>query len=45
VAVATTFDEGAFDDEGNYKNNSFSDMFAGIGTYLAPDHPLQKPGS
>ena len=43
VAVATTFGEGAFDDQGNYKYNSFSDIFAAIGTYLAPDHPLSKP--
>lgn len=43
VAVATTFGEGAFDDQGNYKHNSFSEMFAAIGTYLAPDHPLAKP--
>jgi hypothetical protein len=43
VAVATTFGEGAFDDQGNYKYNSFSDIFAAIGTYLAPDHPLPTP--
>jgi hypothetical protein len=43
VAVATTFGEGAFDDQGNYKYNSFSEIFAAIGTYLAPDHPLPTP--
>jgi CubicO group peptidase (beta-lactamase class C family) len=43
VAVATTFGAGAFDDQGNYKYNSFSDIFAAIGTYLAPDHPLPTP--
>jgi CubicO group peptidase (beta-lactamase class C family) len=45
VAVATTFDEGAFDDQGNYKYSSHADIFAAIGTYLAPDHPLPKPRS
>jgi CubicO group peptidase (beta-lactamase class C family) len=43
VAVATTFGEGAFDDEGNYKYSSHSDIFAAIGTYLAPDHPVPTP--
>jgi CubicO group peptidase (beta-lactamase class C family) len=43
VAVATTFGEGAFDDQGNYKYSSHSDIFAAIGTYLAPDHPLPRP--
>ena len=43
VAVATTFGEGAFDDQGNYKYSSHSDIFAAIGTYLAPDHPLPTP--
>ncbi len=40
VAVATTFGEGAFDDQGNYRHKSFQDIFAAIGTHLAPDHPL-----
>jgi CubicO group peptidase (beta-lactamase class C family) len=43
VAVATTFGEGAFDDQGNYKYSSHSDIFAAIGTSLAPDHPLPTP--
>jgi CubicO group peptidase (beta-lactamase class C family) len=43
VAVATTFGEGAFDDQGNYKYSSHSEIFAAIGTYLAPDHPLPTP--
>jgi CubicO group peptidase (beta-lactamase class C family) len=43
VAVATTFGEGAFDEEGNYKYSSHQDIFAAIGSYLAPDHPLPKP--
>jgi CubicO group peptidase (beta-lactamase class C family) len=43
VAVATTFGEGAFDDQGNYKYSSHSDIFAAIGTFLAPEHPLTKP--
>ena len=43
VAVATTYGEGAFDDEGNYKYSSHSNIFAAIGTYLAPDHPVPTP--
>ncbi len=43
VAVATTFDEGAFDNQGNYKYSSHAEIFAAIGTFLAPDHPLAKP--
>jgi CubicO group peptidase (beta-lactamase class C family) len=43
IAVATTFGEGAFDDQGNYKFPSHSEIFAAIGTYLAPDHPLPRP--
>jgi CubicO group peptidase (beta-lactamase class C family) len=43
IAVATTYGEGAFDDEGNYKYSSHSAIFAAIGTYLAPDHPLPAP--
>ena len=43
IAVATTFGEGAFDDQGNYKYSSHQDIFGAIGTYLAPDHPLPKP--
>jgi CubicO group peptidase (beta-lactamase class C family) len=43
VAVATTYGEGAFDDQGNYKYSSHLQIFAAIGTYLAPDHPLPTP--
>jgi CubicO group peptidase (beta-lactamase class C family) len=43
IAVATTFDEGAFDDQGNYRYASHAEIFAAVGTYLAPDHPLPKP--
>jgi CubicO group peptidase (beta-lactamase class C family) len=45
VAVATTFGEGAFDDQGNYRHKSFQDIFAAIGTHLAPDHPLPLSSS
>ena len=43
VAVATTFGEGAFDEQGNYKYSSHQDLFGAIGNFLAPDHPLSKP--
>jgi hypothetical protein len=43
VAVATTFGEGAFDDQGNYRYSSHQDIFAAVGTYLAPDHPVPTP--
>jgi CubicO group peptidase (beta-lactamase class C family) len=43
IAVATTFEEGAFDDQGNYRYSSHAEIFAAIGTYLAPDHPLPTP--
>jgi CubicO group peptidase (beta-lactamase class C family) len=43
VAVATTFDEEAFDDQGNYKYSSHAQIFAAIGSFLAPDHPLPRP--
>ena len=45
VAVATTFGEGAFDEQGNYRHKSFQDIFAAIGTHLAPDHPVPTPRS
>jgi CubicO group peptidase (beta-lactamase class C family) len=45
IAVATTFDEGAFDDQGNYRYSSHAEIFAAIGTALAPDHPLAKPST
>ena len=44
-AVATTFGEGAFDEQGNYRHRSFQDIFAAIGNHLAPDHPLPLPKS
>jgi CubicO group peptidase (beta-lactamase class C family) len=43
IAVATTFGEGAFDDRGDYKYSSHLDIFAAVGTYLAPDHPVPQP--
>jgi CubicO group peptidase (beta-lactamase class C family) len=43
VAVATTFGEGAFDEQGNYRHKSFQDIFAAIGSHLAPDHPVPTP--
>jgi CubicO group peptidase (beta-lactamase class C family) len=43
IAVATTYGEGAFDDEGNYKYSSHQDIFGAIGNSLAPDHPLPTP--
>ena len=45
VAVATTNGERAFDEQGNYKYSSHQDIFAAVGTYLAPDHPLPTPRS
>jgi CubicO group peptidase (beta-lactamase class C family) len=45
VAVATTFGEEAFDDQGNYRYSSHTHLFATIGSYLAPDHPLPRPGA
>jgi CubicO group peptidase (beta-lactamase class C family) len=43
IAVATTFGEQAFDDQGNYKYSSHSAIFAAIGNYLAPDDPVPTP--
>ena len=43
IAVATTYGEGAFDDQGNYKYSSHQEIFGAIGAHLAPDHPLPKP--
>ena len=40
IAVAATFGEGAFDEQGNYKYSSHAEIFAAIDTHLAPDHPL-----
>jgi CubicO group peptidase (beta-lactamase class C family) len=45
IAVATTFGEGAFDNEGNYKHSSHVELFAAIGTYLAPDDSPPPPKS
>ncbi len=40
IAVATTFGEASFDDEGNYRyGNASSAIFAAIGAELAPDDP------
>jgi CubicO group peptidase (beta-lactamase class C family) len=43
VAVATTFGEGAFDDQGGYKHASHLDLFTAIGAYLAPNDPPPPP--
>jgi CubicO group peptidase (beta-lactamase class C family) len=45
IAVATTYGEGAFDDQGNYKYSSHQEIFGAIGAHLAPDHPLPKPNN
>jgi CubicO group peptidase (beta-lactamase class C family) len=43
IAVATTFGEGAFDDQGSYRYSSHQDIFAAIGASLAPDDPPPPP--
>jgi hypothetical protein len=43
IAVATTFGEGSFDDEGNYTHSSHVELYAAIGAYLAPDDPPPAP--
>jgi CubicO group peptidase (beta-lactamase class C family) len=43
IAVATTFGEGAFDEQGGYKYSSHLAIFAAIGAYLAPDDPPPPP--
>jgi hypothetical protein len=41
VAVAVTFTEAAFDDQGNYKGgNAAEDLFAAVAAELAPDDPI-----
>ncbi len=45
IALATTFGEGAFDDEGGYKHSSHVELFSAIGAYLAPDDSPPPPGS
>jgi CubicO group peptidase (beta-lactamase class C family) len=45
IAVATTFDEGAFDDQGNYRYSSHAEIFAAIGTALAPDDSPPRPNA
>ena len=45
IALATTFGEGAFDDEGGYKHSSHVELFAAIGAYLAPDDSPPPPSS
>jgi hypothetical protein len=43
IAVATTFGEGAFDEQGNYRYASHAAICAAIGTFLAPDHLFPPP--
>jgi CubicO group peptidase (beta-lactamase class C family) len=44
IAVATTFTEQAFDDQGNLKHgNASQNVFAAIGAYLAPDEAPPPP--
>jgi CubicO group peptidase (beta-lactamase class C family) len=45
IALATTFGEGAFDDEGGYKHSSHVELFSAIGAYLAPDDSPPPPNS
>jgi CubicO group peptidase (beta-lactamase class C family) len=45
IAVAMTFGEGAFDDEGGYKHSSHVELFSAIGAYLAPDDSPPRPNS
>ena len=42
IAVATTFGEGAFDEQGNYKYSSHQDIFAAIGTLPRPGPPAAE---
>jgi CubicO group peptidase (beta-lactamase class C family) len=42
IAVAVTFGEDAFDEEGNYTNHGDT-LFRAIGAYLAPDDPPPTP--
>jgi hypothetical protein len=40
IAVVTTYGEGSFDEQGNYKGGSaHQELFRAIGAYLAPDEP------
>ena len=44
IAVAVTFGEGAFDEEGNYRyGNASQRLFATIGAFLAPDDAPPRP--
>jgi CubicO group peptidase (beta-lactamase class C family) len=43
IAVAATFGEKAFDDQGNYKYSSHTAIFAAIANHLAPDDPIPTP--
>jgi CubicO group peptidase (beta-lactamase class C family) len=45
IALATTFGEAAFDDEGGYKHSSHVELFSAIGAYLAPDDSPPRPNS
>lgn len=42
IAVAVTFGEGAFDEQGNYSNHGDT-LFRAIGAYLAPDDAPPAP--
>jgi CubicO group peptidase (beta-lactamase class C family) len=44
VALATTFGEGSFDDEGGLKRSSHRELFAAIGAALAPENPPPRFG-
>jgi CubicO group peptidase (beta-lactamase class C family) len=45
IAVATTFGEEAFDDEGSYLHRSHVQLYGAIGTLLAPDNQPVLPGA
>jgi CubicO group peptidase (beta-lactamase class C family) len=45
IAVATTFGEGSFDDQGAYRYPSHMDIFAAIGAVLAPDAMPPPPNA
>ena len=45
IAVAVTFGEESFDDQGSYKYSSHQLLFRAIGAYLAPDDPPPAQGA
>ena len=45
IAVAVTFGEESFDDQGSYKYSSHQLLFRAIGAYLAPDDPPPARGA